>query len=44
MGVERKTIKNLKVVAVNPEENILLIKGSVPGPNGAVVMIKKKAE
>jgi len=44
MGVERKTIKNLKVVAVNAEENLLLIKGSVPGPNGAVVVIKKKAE
>jgi len=44
MGVERKTIKNLKVVAVNAEENLLLIKGSVPGPNGAVVVIKKKVE
>lgn len=44
MGVEQKTIKNLKVVAVNTEENLLLIKGSVPGPNGAVVVIKKKAE
>lgn len=44
MGVERKTIKNLKVVAVNAAENLLLIKGSVPGPNGAVVVIKKKAE
>jgi large subunit ribosomal protein L3 len=44
MGVERKTIKNLKVVAVNAEENILLIKGSVPGPTGAVVVIKKKVE
>ena len=44
MGVERKTIKNLKVVAVNTEENLLLIKGAVPGPNGTVVMIKKKSE
>ena len=44
MGVERKTIKNLKVVAINAEENLLLIKGSVPGPNGAVVVIKKKVE
>ncbi len=44
MGVEQKTIKNMKVVAVNAAENLLLIKGSVPGPNGAVVVIKKKAE
>ena len=41
MGVERKTVKNLKVVAVNTEENLLLIKGAVPGPNGAYVLIKK---
>jgi large subunit ribosomal protein L3 len=44
MGVERKTIKNLKIVGVKPEENLLLIKGSIPGPTGAVVLIKKKAE
>lgn len=44
MGVERKTIKNLKVVGVNTEENLLLIKGAVPGPNGTVVVIKKKTE
>ncbi|MBL8172794.1 MAG: 50S ribosomal protein L3 [Acidobacteria bacterium] len=42
MGVERKTIKNLKVVRVNTEENLLLIKGSVPGPTGAYVLIKKR--
>ncbi len=42
MGVERKTIKNLKVVKVNADENILLVKGAVPGPNGAYVLIRKK--
>jgi large subunit ribosomal protein L3 len=42
MGVERNTIKNLRVMKVNSEENLLLIRGSVPGPNGAVVLIKKK--
>jgi large subunit ribosomal protein L3 len=42
MGVERNTIKNLRIIKVNTEENILLIKGSVPGPNGAVVLIRKK--
>ncbi|MGH9799500.1 MAG: 50S ribosomal protein L3 [Blastocatellia bacterium] len=41
MGVERNTIKNLRVMKVNPEENLLLIRGSVPGPTGAVVLIKK---
>lgn len=42
MGVARTTIKNLKVVQVNAEENLILIKGAVPGPNGAIVLIKKK--
>jgi large subunit ribosomal protein L3 len=42
MGVEQKTIKSLRVMKVNSEENLLLIKGAVPGPTGAVVLIKKK--
>jgi large subunit ribosomal protein L3 len=42
MGVERNTIKNLRIIKVNTEENILLVKGSVPGPNGAYVLIRKK--
>ncbi len=42
MGVERKTIRNLKIVRVNSEENLLLIKGAVPGPTGAYVLIRKK--
>lgn len=41
MGVERKTIKNLKVVKVDTQENLLLVMGAVPGPNGAYVLIKK---
>jgi large subunit ribosomal protein L3 len=41
MGVERQTIKSLRVVRVNAEENILLIRGAVPGPTGAYVLIKK---
>lgn len=41
MGVERKTIKNLKVVRVNADENLLLIKGALPGPTGSFVLIKK---
>src|SRR6476620_5912847 len=42
MGVDRKTIRNLRVVRVNAEENILLVHGAVPGPTGAYVLIKKK--
>jgi large subunit ribosomal protein L3 len=42
MGVERKTLLNLSVVQVDAEQNLLLIKGSVPGPNGGYVLIRKK--
>jgi large subunit ribosomal protein L3 len=41
MGVERKTIKNLRVVRVDTEENLLLVRGAVPGPTGAYVLIRK---
>ena len=41
MGNERKTIKNLRVVAVDTDNNLLMIHGAVPGPTGAYVLIKK---
>ncbi len=41
MGGDRVTVQNLKVVKVIPEHNLLLIKGSVPGCNGSIVIIKK---
>jgi large subunit ribosomal protein L3 len=42
MGVDQKTVKNLRVMKVNSEENLLLVKGAIPGPTGAVVLIRKK--
>jgi large subunit ribosomal protein L3 len=42
MGVQRTTIKNLQVMKVNTEENLLLVRGAVPGPNGAYLLIRKK--
>lgn len=39
-GNERVTTQNLEVVAVRKEENLILIKGSVPGPNNGIVMVK----
>jgi large subunit ribosomal protein L3 len=44
MGVERKTVRGLKVVRINAEENLLMIKGAVPGPTGAYILIKKSAK
>ena len=41
MGNVRKTIKNLKVVRVNADENLLMIRGALPGPTGSFVLIKK---
>ncbi len=39
MGVERVTIQNLEVVSVDVENNVILIKGNVPGPKGSLVII-----
>ncbi len=41
MGNERVTIKKLQVIQADPERNLLLVKGSVPGANGGLLMIKK---
>ena len=41
MGSQRVTAKNLRVVKVDAEENLLLVEGSVPGPNGAYITIRK---
>lgn len=40
-GRETVTIQNLEIVRVDAEKNLLLVKGSVPGPKGCVVEIKK---
>jgi large subunit ribosomal protein L3 len=41
MGNERKTCKNLKVVRIDTDENLLLVRGAVPGPAGAYIFIRK---
>jgi large subunit ribosomal protein L3 len=41
MGNERVTVQNLQVVKVLPENNLLLVKGSVPGAKGSIVIIEK---
>lgn len=40
-GNERVTVRNLKVVRVDAENNVLLIHGSVPGPIGGYVLVRK---
>lgn len=41
MGDERITIKNLKVVAVDSEKNLIFLKGAVPGARGGLLQISK---
>ena len=41
MGHERKTVKNLRVVKIDTEENLLLVRGAVPGPTGCYLLIRK---
>ena len=40
-GNKRVTVQNLQVVKVIPEYNVLMIKGSIPGHNGSIVLIEK---
>jgi large subunit ribosomal protein L3 len=40
MGHERVTVLNLQVVKVDPERNLLLIRGAVPGPRGGLIMAR----
>ena len=40
LGHERVTVLNLEVVKVDPERNLLLVKGAVPGPNGGLVVVR----
>jgi large subunit ribosomal protein L3 len=41
MGHERVTVQNLKVLRVDAERNLLLVEGSVPGPNTGTLLIKR---
>lgn len=41
MGADRRTIQGLRIVEVDPEKNLLLIAGSVPGPKGALLTIRR---
>jgi large subunit ribosomal protein L3 len=40
MGVDQRTIQNLKVVKVIADKNLLLVRGSIPGANGQEVIVR----
>ena len=41
-GAERVTQQGLKIVEVRPEDNVILIKGAVPGPKNGLVLVRKQ--
>ena len=44
MGVEKVTVQNLTIHAVDTERGLILVKGSVPGPKGALVVVRTAAK
>jgi ribosomal protein L3 len=41
MGDDRVTVRNLRVIRVDPDNNLLLVEGAVPGGPNAIVVIRK---
>lgn len=41
MGDDRRTVQNLTIVKVLPDKNLILVKGSIPGANGAEVIVRQ---
>lgn len=44
LGAERVTVQNLKVVKIDNENNLIAIKGAIPGPNGGTVLIRESVK
>lgn len=41
MGASRSTVRGLRIVSVDPEKHLLLVRGAIPGPTGGLVAIQK---
>ena len=41
MGTDQVTTRNHPLVKIDPENNLLLIKGALPGPNGGLLFVRK---
>ena len=44
MGGDRRTVLNLPVVRVIPEQNLILLRGAVPGAKGGLVLVRKSVK
>ena len=42
LGDDRVTVKHLRILSVDPERNLVVLRGAIPGPNGGLVVIRKK--
>ena len=41
MGTQQVTVRNLEIIEVDAEDNVLVVKGAVPGPNGGYVVVRR---
>lgn len=41
MGTAQVTVRNLEIVSVDAEDNVIAVKGAIPGPNGGYVMVRR---
>lgn len=41
MGHDQVTVRNLEIVSVDADENVIAVKGAIPGPNGGYVMVRR---
>jgi large subunit ribosomal protein L3 len=41
MGTQQVTVRNLEIVSVDTEDNVIAVKGAVPGPNGGYVVVRR---
>jgi large subunit ribosomal protein L3 len=41
MGTEQVTVRNLEIVSVDTEDNVIAVKGAIPGPNGGYVAVRR---
>jgi large subunit ribosomal protein L3 len=39
-GAARCTARNLEIIKIDPENNLLVVRGAIPGPNGGYVVIR----
>ena len=44
MGMDRVTVQNLEVVEIRADENLILVKGAIPGANGGLVVLRQAAK